>query len=281
MQIGRVSILGVGLIGGSIGLACRRAHGDSTIISFSPVPEELQKAIACGAIDQSAPDAATAVTNADLVILCTPVGSFQNLLTAIAPALKPGVIVTDVGSTKRSIAQLADRILPSHAKFVGSHPMAGGEKHGIANARVDLLTGALCIITPTPSTDRDALNHVEKFWQSLGMRTVHMSPETHDAVTADMSHLPHAIAAALVRVQSAESLQLAGRGFLDSTRIAASDPALWRDILLDNRDNVQAGIARVQSELQVLQKCLETGDAVGVQNWLNTSAQARQRLNKS
>jgi prephenate dehydrogenase len=250
------------------------------IVGYGHRAEDLKLALNRGAIGRSTEDPVAAVANADLVILCTPVGFFRNLISTIAPALKVGAIVTDVGSAKRSIAKSATELLPSHAQFVGSHPMVGGEKHGIGNARADLLAGALCIVTPTESTNESSLVQVEAFWQMLKMRTSRMSPEVHDQLTADISHLPHAIAAALVRMQSPESLQIAARGFLDSTRIASGDSALWRDIFLDNRDNLKTGITRLQDELHQLLACLEAGDGAAVQEWLNRASTVRTTLTK-
>jgi prephenate dehydrogenase len=276
MGFDRISILGVGLMGGSVGLACRRDASHSQIIGYNHKIDEIRRALDRHAIHEGTTDPIAAVMNADLVILCTPVGVFSKLMDAIAPALKQGAVVTDVGSTKESICRLAEK--HPNIRFVGSHPMAGAEKHGIENARVDLLSGALCIVTPTDSTDPAALKIIEEFWQLLGMRTMRMSPEKHDQMTANISHLPHAIAAALVRIQSEESLQLAGRGFLDSTRIAAGDPALWQEILLENRENVRSGIVRMQIELQKLLEKLDANDATALHEWLKAAADTRRHL---
>jgi prephenate dehydrogenase len=281
MVLNHISILGVGLMGGSVGLACRQSITDCKIIGYSHRPDELRRAMERGAIHEAAADAVAAVVDADLVILCTPVGLFGPVLKSIAPALRPGAIITDVGSTKRSIAKMAEQFLPPQSRFVGSHPMAGGEKHGIENARADLLANALCIVTPTDSTDPKAIEKVEQFWRLLKMKTVRMTPEEHDRLTADISHLPHAIAAALVRVQSPQSLQLAARGFLDSTRIAAGDSALWRDILLENRDNLRSGITRLQDQLQQLLNLLDRNDATAVQEWLKVASSSRSSMKKT
>ncbi len=272
MEFKRISILGVGLIGGSVGLSCRKLPGNYHIKGYSHRPYELRRAVERGAIDEATADPAEAVAAADLVILCTPVGSFGKIMSTIAPALRPGAIVTDVGSTKRSIVKLAAESLPSSVHFVGSHPMVGGEKHGIDHARADLLAGGLCIVTPTETTNAEALKAVEHFWLSLQMRTSRLSPEDHDRVTADISHLPHLIAAALVRMQKSESLPFAGRGFAEMTRIAAGDPVVWRDILLENRENLKSGVGRLQKELQVLVEHLDAGDAAAVQAWLECAA---------
>jgi prephenate dehydrogenase len=273
MGFDRISILGVGLIGGSVGLACRRDASHSQIIGYSRNTQEIHRATERGAIHYGTINPVEAVTNADLVILCTPVGVFGKLIEAIAPTLKPGAIVTDVCSTKRTFARLAEKY--PKIRFVGSHPMAGAEKHGIENAREDLLTGALCIVTPTISSDHASLQSIEGYWQSLKMRTVRMSAEVHDQLTSDISHLPHAIAAALVRIQSCESLQLAARGFLDTTRIAAGDPSLWQEILLENRENLRSGIVRMQKELQDLLEKLDSNDPSAIQQWLKAAADIR------
>jgi prephenate dehydrogenase len=238
----------------------------------------MERAIERGAIHAGFDSPAAAVAGADLVILCTPVGVFADILSQIADALKPGAIVTDVGSTKRSIVEFAERTLPSTVYFVGSHPMAGGEKAGIDHARADLLTGAKCIITPTASSNLQAVETVESFWRELKLQTTSLSPEAHDRLVSDISHLPHAIAAALVRIQSPESLQLAARGFADSTRIAAGDAGLWRDIFMHNRENLKAGIRRLHDELAVLSAHLDADDGPGLNEWLATASETRRKF---
>jgi prephenate dehydrogenase len=192
--------------------------------------------------------------------------------------LKPGAIVTDVGSTKRSVVATAERELPAGVHFVGSHPMAGSEKRGVEFARADLFQNALCIITPTANTDRGAVEQVEGFWKSLGMRTTRFSPPEHDRLLAEVSHLPHALAAALVTLQSDKALTLAGKGFLDATRIAGGDGALWRDILMDNRDNVLASIAELKKHLGELEKLLGGEGREELAKWLDRAAARRAKL---
>ena len=243
MEPKRLSVLGVGLLGGSIGLAVKSLISSCRVVGYGHRTSTLRAALERGALDDAYDHAAEAVRGADLVILCTPVGLLGPLLEEIAPALEPGAIVTDVGSTKRSIVARAARVLPAGrganaARFVGSHPMAGSEKRGVQYASADLFKDAVCITTPDGETDGAALENVESFWRLLGMRVRRLSPDDHDRLIADVSHLPHALAAALVSMQADEGIDLCGRGFLDSTRIAAGDGVLWRDILLDNRDNL-------------------------------------------
>lgn len=276
MHVQRLSILGVGLLGGSIGLAMRSVSSTCKIIGYGHRRETLDRALAVGAVDEVTQDPAAAVAGADLVVLCTPVGLFAEILTRIAPSLGPGTVVTDVGSTKRSVVRAAARSLPDSVHFVGSHPMAGSEKRGVEFARADLFHGALCIVTPSQGTDPAAVERVSTFWQALGMRLTTLTPEEHDRLVAEVSHVPHALAAALVAMQSEAGLALAGRGFLDATRIASGDGALWRDILLDNRDNVRHGIHQLQTGLTKLLERLEQNDAEGLKQWLDASASTRE-----
>ncbi len=180
MQPKCISILGTGLLGGSIGLAVRSRLKDCKVIGYAHRRATLDEAIRLGALDEGYVELAPAVREADLVILCTPVGLFRSMLAEVAPSLAPGALVTDVGSTKRSIVAAADELLPEPERFVGSHPMAGSEKRGVQFARADLYDGALCILTPTAQTSKSALETISNFWTSLGMRTCRISPEEHD-----------------------------------------------------------------------------------------------------
>jgi prephenate dehydrogenase len=280
MPLNHLTILGVGLLGGSIGLAAKSALSSCIISGYGHRRSTLDRALQIGAIDQAYDDPASSVRSAELVILCTPVGLFEEILTRIAPALPPGCIVTDVGSTKRSILTHAQTLLPKTVHFVGSHPMAGSEKRGVEFARPDLFQNALCLLTPaaTPPTDPAALALVESFWQSLGMRTTRLSPDDHDRLLSDVSHLPHALAAALVSMQSDAALDLAGKGFLDTTRVAGGDGALWRDILLDNRDNLRQSLSSLQQQLSHLQSMLDSNNTEALRTWLDTAAKRREDL---
>lgn len=274
----RLSIFGVGLLGGSVAMAARSRLTDCHVSGYGHRRETLDRALQVGALDEAYDDPASAVRDSDLVILCTPVGLLGKMLQMIAPHLKPGAIVTDVGSTKRSVVRDGERLMPAHAHFVGSHPMAGSEKRGVEFARTDLFHGALCILTPTPQTDPAAIARVEAFWQALGMRLFRMSPDDHDARLADISHLPHAVAAALVLMQEEASLHLTGKGFLDATRIAGGDGGLWRDIFLDNRDNLRDSLLRLRATMDRLLELLDAEDAAALAQWLDSAARRRDRL---
>jgi prephenate dehydrogenase len=278
MQVRRLSILGVGLLGGSLGLAAKNALNDCVVSGYGHRRASLDRALGIGAVDEVHETPADAVRGADVVVLCTPVGTFAKVLRQIGPALAPGAVVTDVGSTKSSVVEAAGKILPKLTPFVGSHPMAGSEKRGVEFARADLYQGALCIVTPGENTDPAAIEKVETFWRAIGMRTTRLSPAEHDRRLADVSHLPHAVAAALVSMQQDGAFDLAGKGFADTTRIAAGDGGLWRDIFLDNRDNLLAGIERLSGELATLAAALRRGDADAVKAWLDAAAAKRERL---
>ena len=272
----RLSILGVGLLGGSIGLAAKSLISGVSVVGYGHRAATLEEALRLKAIDRPALSAAEAAGGADAVFLCTPVGLFEALLREIGPVLRDGAIVTDVGSTKRSVVRLAESLLPPGVRFVGSHPMAGSEKRGVRYASADLFQGAACIATPTPRTDPAALEEVESFWRLLGMTVTRLSPDEHDRRLADISHLPHAVAAALVVAQDDASIPLAGQGFRDATRIAAGDAPMWRDILLDNRDNLRDSVRRFRRHLDELLARLDAADADAVRSWLD-AASARRR----
>ncbi|MDP9174795.1 MAG: prephenate dehydrogenase [Planctomycetota bacterium] len=280
MKPRQLTILGVGLLGGSIGLAVRSAAPNCRIVGWGHRASTLDDAMKLGAIDVYELDLAAAVRESDLVILCAPVGLFENILKQIAGCLHAGCTVTDVGSTKRSVVALAERILPSTVDFVGSHPMAGSEKRGVEFARADLFRQALCILTPTAGTRPAALERVEGFWRQLGMRTTRVSPQDHDRLLADISHLPHLLAAVLMSMQEDAALDLCGPGFLDSTRIAGGDGGLWRDIFLDNAQNLRGGVARLKAEIDRIAGLLEPEKGEQLRQWLDAAAARRAELIK-
>jgi prephenate dehydrogenase len=278
MKIARMSIIGVGLLGGSLGLAAKKAVKDCHIVGYGHRAITLGKAIEMLAIDEATQDLTQAVREADCVVLCTPVGLFDELLVQMAPALKPGAIVTDVGSTKRSVVSSARKLLPDTVRFVGSHPMAGSEKRGIEFARGDLFEGSVCITTPLPTAAVDAVETIEELWKSMGMRIIRMTPEEHDRRVALVSHLPHAVAAALVALQDEQTLALAGKGFADATRIAGGDGVLWRDIFLENADELRVGITRLREQLDHLESLLRPESAALLKDWLDQMAAKRQSM---
>jgi prephenate dehydrogenase len=229
----RVCIIGVGLLGGSIGLALRRKRLAKQVVGVGRTVSKLQTALSRGAIDEATDDILVGAKGADLVIACTPVQSIVDSLCVAASVAQPDAMLTDVGSTKQSIAKAANgRLSPS--QFVGSHPIAGGHHSGVEHAVGTLLDGALVVITPFDATDPDLVQRMVMFWESMGSRTCCLSPQEHDEALAIASHLPHMVASALATATPGEMLQFVGKGWMDSTRIAASNTQLWRQILEEN-----------------------------------------------
>lgn len=273
-----IAVVGVGLLGGSLGLAAKAASPAVRIIGIGHRRSSLDEALAAGVVDETTTDVAAGVRSADLVVLCTPVGLFADLLKRLAPAVGRGAVVTDVGSTKAAVVRSAERLLAGRAAFVGSHPIAGAETRGVAYARADLYQGRTCVLTPTPRTAAGALRRVEQFWQSLGMLTVRLSPTEHDKALANLSHLPHALAALLVLVQDDAHLDLAGTGFLDTTRIAGGDPVMWRDIFLSNRQAVLRATDLLGGRLEQLRRLVDSADGAGIEGLLAEAQQRRAKL---
>ena len=270
----RLSILGLGLLGGSVALAARRARPGVRIVGYDPSPDAASSAVARGVIDEATASVAAGVEGSALCVVAAPVGRIAELLRQIGPALPAGAVVTDVGSAKRSIVAAGDAVVPG--RFVGAHPMAGGESSGPGAARADLFDGAACVLTPTAATDPAALDAVRAFWRSLGATTIELSPADHDARVAAVSHLPHAVAAAVARAQTPESLAVSGRGYRDTTRIAAGGPALWADILTANADEVAPRLRRLAADLTGLADLLadapgagDPGRLAAVTRWLD------------
>ena len=199
-ELERIAVVGVGLLGGSIGQALRAAGFAGTRVGIGRRESSLKAALACEAVDEITLDAAQGVRGAQLVVVCTPIAQIEGLLRQMAPALKPGVYVTDVASTKAKVARMAERLLPPKVRFVGSHPIAGSEKTGVEFARADLFQHALCIITPTARTAPATVRWMEQFWRAIGATTAIMGPRRHDVLLARVSHLPHAVATALVNL---------------------------------------------------------------------------------
>lgn len=271
-----LSIIGVGLLGGSIGLAAKKRLPGLHVIGYGHRASTLQRALKLKAIDEAAPDLSVAVQTSDLIILCTPVGQFGQILSDIRPYVPEHAIVTDVGSTKESVVKTGEKLLGK--RFVGSHPMAGSEKRGVDYASSDLFENALCILTPTRRTSAASLKVVGEFWKKIGCRLTKISPSEHDRMLAEVSHLPHVLAAALTGIPSRRATQLSGKGFLDTTRIAAGDGTLWRDILLDNGENVVESIQKLQKELDSISKLITKEEGEKVRGWLDKRKARREKL---
>ncbi|HUT61237.1 MAG TPA: prephenate dehydrogenase [Phycisphaerae bacterium] len=274
-RLNHVTIIGVGLLGGSIGLALKKLRPRVRVAGVGRRRSSLARAMRAGAIDSAHLDAGEAVGQSDLVILATPVGAFAGHLSAIRPHLKAGAMVTDVGSTKVEVVRAARRILGPRELFVGSHPMAGSERKGVQFARADLFRGAVCVVTPTPSTPRGLAARAERLWRMLGMRTVRMSPAAHDKAMANVSHLPHVAASVLMTVPGRADLSVAGPGLRDTTRLASGDPEMWRDIMLSNRKAILAALNRFGRSMGTLRRLLAKADAKGIERFLTAVKKRR------
>ena len=263
----RVTIIGFGLIGSSLARAIR-AHGLAReIVACDSSAEARADITELGLADRVIEDPAEAVMAADLVVICTPVGSYAALGTAIAPKLAPGAILTDVGSVKQSVIRDLQPVVPSDVHLVPGHPIAGTEKSGPRSGFGSLFEGRWAVLTPPPGTDRAAIDKVAALWRGIGSEVVEMEAEHHDKVLAITSHLPHLIAYTIVgtAVDLEESLQsevvkFSAGGFRDFTRIAASDPTFWRDVFLNNREAVLEMLQRLTEDLAALQRAIRRGE---------------------
>ena len=282
----QAAIIGVGLIGGSLGMILRRKGFASSVVGVGRRIENLKLAVKLGAIDQYVVDAKEGVKDADIVVLATPVDTYQRHLEEWASCLKPGAIVSDVGSVKGELVEQCERMMPAGVHFVGAHPIAGKEKTGVAAGSEDLFTGMRCIVTPTKQTDPQALERVRALWQDAGSTVLTMDPHLHDKILGAVSHLPHVVAFALMGAlidirTEVPSLDLAGHsggGLRDTTRIAASSPEMWRDIFLWNRENVVAFIEAYERSLGDLKQLIRAGDAAGIEKALERARQEREKF---
>ena len=269
-----IAILGVGLIGGSIGLALKQRALCRQVVGIGRRPTTLQAAKRRGAIDRGTVDLARGVADASLIIVCTPVEQVVEYVERVRAVCRPDAIITDVGSTKARIVEALDSSaeLPagssstgaSGARFVGSHPMAGSEKTGVQHASADLFDKRTVIVTPGPTSRAADVRRVSRLWRSLGGRIVQMEPHAHDAAVASISHLPHVVSAALAAASPREHLGLIAGGWRDTTRVAAGDPELWRQILLDNRHELLQSLAKFSAILKHYQVALQRGDATAL-----------------
>lgn len=281
LELKKLVIFGVGLIGGSVALALKRAKAAPHIVGVGRSGRGLQAALDLGVIDAVETDPAKALANADMVMIAAPVAQTPGILKAIAPHLHSKTIVTDVGSTKSDVIQHALAILGKNAtQFVPGHPIAGAEKSGVIAARANLFDGKNVVLTPTENTNPQALEAVRKLWETAGAHVSKMSANSHDGIFAAVSHLPHLLAFALVdeiasRPNAAQLFDFAAGGFRDFTRIAGSSPEMWRDISLANRESLLSEISAYQDELVKLKNLLENHDAAGLQALFERASHAR------
>lgn len=276
-----VVISGVGLIGGSIGLALRQAGRGKTVIGLGRNLERLETALQRGAIDQATTDWATALHQADILVLCGPVSTIaEQARTAWQHRASDQILITDAGSTKLLIANEIEQTPGLARAYVGGHPIAGSERSGVEAARADLFSNRTCVITRTAQTCPARLALARSFWQSLGSRLVEMSPDAHDQALAYSSHLPHVLAAALARVVPVGVHPLTAGAFRDMTRIAAADADLWRDIFRANRDSLDKTLEETIRELINFREILKNDSSPEISDWWNKARQQRQAYEK-
>ena len=279
--INRLAIIGVGLIGGSLARALREAGAVGTVVGIGRSRANLDEALSLGICDEVTQDVITGVEGADMVFISVPVCAIPAVVAEIAPALAPGCIVTDGGSVKAAIVRECEALMPAGCHFVGGHPIAGTEHSGAAASFASLYRGKRCILTPTERTDPDALATVDRIWRLTGAEVCAMEPGHHDRIFAEISHLPHMAAYALVHavgtadVEGENVLSYTAGGFRDFTRIASSDPVMWRDIALMNREALLASIDGFSCSLAELRRRIDCGDQAGLTDFFTIAKQFR------
>ncbi len=278
MKIKTLAIVGVGLIGGSIGLAVKQRRLAERVLGVGRHEASLQRAQAAGAIDESCLDLIEAVPRAEFAVFCTPVDQIAEQVLKVGPVCAPGTLLTDAGSTKAAIVRAVDGRLPNGISFVGSHPLAGSEKRGPENAAANLFENKLTIVTPTSQTEATALDRTRAFWRALGARIRLMDPNEHDRALALTSHLPHLAAAALAGILKPELHDLTAGGFRDTTRVAAGDPSIWTGIFLQNKEAVLAALDRFDERLHRFREALKAGDRLPLDSLLQQAKKVRDAL---
>ena len=276
----KVTVIGVGLLGGSLGLALKQRRLAKTVVGYVRRPASIVECETLGVVDRALTDLADAVKETDLIVLCAPLGQMRELAERMIGSLKPGALITDVGSVKAAIVQdLEPIIAKAGGEFIGSHPMAGAEKTGPGSARADLFIKAVCAVTPTPNSTNHAISIIEELWRSVGALPLRIAPDQHDDLVSRSSHLPHVVAAELSNyvlspVHPKEQALLCANGFRDTTRIASGSPEMWRDISLANQRNLARVLGVFIEDLQEFRLALENDDRKAIEEFF---AQAKQR----
>lgn len=284
VMFNKVTIIGVGLIGGSLARALKAGSLAAEVRGAGSSSRTLEQARQLGVIDAIGGSVAEAVRGADLVVLASPVGAFERIMQEIRQDLKQGAVLTDVGSVKGELVRKIEKLLPDGVAYVPGHPIAGREISGVAASSAALFEGNNCILTPTSRTDPRALEAVRSLWTGTGAKVVLMDPDLHDHVFAAVSHLPHVAAYALVnsvadlKAGDERYISYTGGGFRDATRIAASSPDLWRDICLMNRKNILEMIERYQFTLNKLKRALRRGDSEKLERIFRSASDVRKTL---
>ncbi|UXX82595.1 prephenate/arogenate dehydrogenase family protein [Roseovarius pelagicus] len=281
----RVALIGLGLIAGSMSLAMKRAGLAGEIVGYARSAETREVAREIGLCDRIEDTAADAVRGADLVVLCVPVGAMNAVAAEIGPALKSGATVSDVGSVKRAVIEAVAPHIPEGVHFIPAHPLAGTEHSGPRSGFAELFDERWCLIVPVDGADEDAVERVETLWREMGSNTDRMDADHHDLVLAVTSHAPHLIAYTMVgvaddlgRVTGSEVIKYSAAGFRDFTRIAASDPTMWRDVFLNNKDATLEILGRFTEELFALQRAIRTGDGEHLHDYFTRTRAIRRGI---
>ncbi len=279
----KIALIGVGLLGGSLGLAIKQRRLASRVVGYVRRQASVAECHKYGVVDEASTDLATVVTEADLVILCTPLGQMEALAKGMASSLKPGALVTDVGSVKLGVVQSLEPIIrEAGAHFIGSHPMSGAEKTGVAAARADLFEKGVCVLTPLPGSSPPLIRNLEDFWTGVGARILRLSAEVHDDLVSRSSHLPHVVAAELANyvlspVHPPEQAIVCANGFRDTTRIASSSTEMWSDIALANQKNLRRVLGVFIEDLQEFCEALKNNDRKTVEEFFENARERRNR----
>jgi prephenate dehydrogenase len=280
----RVAILGLGLIGGSLGMAFHKKAGDQIkVVGFARRHATADLAMSMGAVESMAASAKEAVREADFVFICTPVLQMLSMAEAVLPCMKPGSVLTDVGSTKSWFIKNIRATLPPDIHYIGGHPMAGRERSGLEAAQADLFQDKWFILTPFPDVPPELLNQLRRLISLTGAKTAQLDEVIHDQVTAVISHVPHVVAAGLVQLLKKEkdmelTARFIGGGFRDTTRIASSDADMWADICMTNPENIAAGLESMAGLLQGAARMIRAGDRQGIRDYFSQAKELRERL---
>jgi len=278
--VGTLAVIGVGLIGGSYGLAAKAKDLFDRVVGCARSEATARAALECGAVDRMTNDPADACRDAEMVVLCTPPESMAGIGRLIADTCPPSAIVTDAASVKGPVVAALEPLFGDPSRFVGGHPMAGSERSGVANADAGLFRGATYVVTPTERTSSEAAEAVRALVGALDARLIEMSPARHDAAVALASHVPHIAAAALARRALArdDARAVHGTGLWDTTRVAAGDPALWCEILLTNADAIAGPLGALAEDVSNVRDLLRSGDREAIEAWLAEGARLRRAL---
>lgn len=280
-MLGKLTILGPGLLGGSIGLAARHRKVAKQVAMWARRPEATDEALKLGAADTATTDLGKAVVDAELVVLATPIGAMLPLAEQFKSLIPAGCVVTDVGSVKYPVVTALAAALHGKARVIGSHPMAGSEQSGLEAARRELFENKVCIVTPQEDSDKAALQLVHDFWKALGCAVRTLAPHEHDEIVARISHLPHVVAAAVVNVvcsDGAHPLDFVGPGFKDFTRIASGPPVMWTEICLQNKEEIGRTLDHLIEELGKVRAAVQNGDAIELRAMLKRAKHFRDEL---